>query len=92
MTFDQRIIDPLHELAGELLEKRQYARLATVAHYISTLSGGQWNRLGSEKRVLFVEKMASDFHPRAWDDWDWDATGAFSRVADMINLQGRVAP
>ena len=92
MTFDQQVIEPLHDLAAEVLEKRQYSRLTIVTNYLSVLSSGQWNRLGSDERVLFVKKMASDFHARAWDDWDWNGDGAYSRVAEMISHQSRVAP
>lgn len=89
MIFDQDIIEPLHCLASELLEKRQYGRLAAVSHYLSVLSAGQWNRLGIDERKLFIEKMAVDFHVRAWDDWTWGADNAFARVIELIGCQER---
>tara|TARA_R110002049_G_scaffold96479_1_gene236146 strand:- start:127 stop:405 length:279 start_codon:yes stop_codon:yes gene_type:complete len=89
MAFDQDIMSPLHDLATELLAKRQYGRLAIVTHYLSVVSAGQWDRLGSDERKLFVDKMASDFHARAWDDWEWDAGGALSRLKGLIGAQVR---
>jgi len=89
MAFDQDITKLLHDLAAELLDKRQYGRLATVTHYLSVLSEGQWDRLGTDERKLFVDKMALDFHIKAWDDWDWNADGSFSRVIELIEFQRR---
>jgi len=89
MAFDHDITNPLHDLAAELLAKRQYGRLVTVTHYLSVLSTGQWSRPGSDEQKLFVDKMASDFHPRAWDDWEWDTDGALSRLIELIVAQVR---
>ena len=87
MRFDHDIIEPLHSLAAEVLDQRQYRRLATVTHYLSVLSSGQWDRLATDERKLFVDKMAMDFHVRAWDDWVRTSGDSFSRVIDLIGFQ-----
>ena len=87
--FDQDIIEPLHKLAAEVLSERMYGRLATVTHYLAVLSAGQWDRLGTDERKLFVDKMAMDFHLRAWDDWHRHSGDPLSRVIELIGLQSR---
>lgn len=89
MKFDQDIIEPLHSLAAEVLDHRQHRRLAIVTHYLSVLSSGQWDRLGTDERKHFLDKMAMDFHFRAWDDWQQTSSDSYSRVTELIGFQSR---
>ncbi|MDX1681161.1 MAG: hypothetical protein R3242_10570 [Akkermansiaceae bacterium] len=84
MNFAESISEPMHALASEVLEARNYARLKIVSQYLAVLEAGQWSRLGSDERELFLNKMNQDFHPRAWDDWSYDQDDSYRKVIDLI--------
>ena len=78
----------LHALAGVLLAQKMYGRLSMVTSLLAGFSGGGWARLGEDERAAFVKQMATDFHARAWDDWDYtDKT--FSTIKELIYAEER---
>ena len=78
----------LHALAAVLLAQKMYGRLGTVTSLLAGFSGGGWPRLGDEERAAFVKQMATDFHPRVWDDWDYtDKT--LSTIQELIHAEQR---
>jgi len=65
-----------------------YGRLSMVASLLAGFSGGGWPRLGDDERATFVKQMATDFHARAWDDWDYtDKT--LSTIQELIHAEQR---
>jgi hypothetical protein len=72
-----------------MLQSQQYGRLAKVSRYLGLFSDGQWNRLGNDERILFIEKMDNDFNFRAWDDMEAKAGGAYSRLTELLYHQKR---
>ena len=89
MTFDERVIPILHDLASELLDEKLYGRLAIVSRYLDLFSAGQWSRLGSDERIMFIDKMGTDFHFRAWDDWELGKGSSYSRLSELLYHQKR---
>jgi hypothetical protein len=88
MSFDQRIMPHLHALAAVLLAQKMYGRLSAVTSVLAVFSAGGWSRLGHDERAVFVKRMATDFHARAWDDWDYtDKT--FSTIQELIYAEQR---
>jgi len=78
----------LDALAAVLLAQKMYGRLSMVASLLAGFSGGGWTRLGDDERAAFVKQMASDFHVRAWDDWDYrDPT--LSAITELIHAEQR---
>ncbi len=74
----------LDELAHQVLELKQYARLEIVAGLLSMFSRGAWSEIEDDVKVLVLAQMEKDFHVRAWDDWEWGADGAFSKINTLV--------
>jgi hypothetical protein len=55
-----------------------------IAELLDLFSSGAWDRLEDGNKETFLRKLETDFHIRAWDDWDWKADSAYSRVAALV--------
>jgi hypothetical protein len=74
----------LHEVAGQVLRLQQYHRLHIIAELLDLFSSGNWSQMEEEQRERVLKKLEADFHMRAWDDWDWNADSACSRIGALI--------
>jgi hypothetical protein len=83
------MVEPLEELAGQVLKLRQYHRLLLVAELLDVFSSGRWNRIEEEQKDRFLAKLELDFNIRAWDDWDISGGGAYSRIAALIAAESK---
>lgn len=88
-SFAHRMIAPLDELACELLRLKQYGRLRLVSELLAIFSSGAWERLEEKHQRDFLGRLRTDFHVRAWDDWDLKDNGAFSRIAALIAAESK---
>jgi hypothetical protein len=78
------MIPLLDELAHQVLDLKQYARLEIVAGLLSMFSRGAWTEIEDDVKVTVLAQIQKDLHVRAWDDWDWGADGAFSRINTLV--------
>jgi hypothetical protein len=88
-SFSDQMIRPLDELAGQVLRLKQYGRLHLVAELLAVFSSGAWDRLEEEEKKVFLGKLRSDFHVRAWDDWEFSADSALSRISALIAAESK---
>ena len=58
--------------------------LGYPAELLDQFSSGTWNQLEEDQRERFLTKLETDFHVRAWDDWNWNEGSACSRVGALI--------
>ena len=78
------MLEPLEELAHDVLDRKQYDRLRTVSELLAAFSRGGWELIEEDVRRAMVERMEQDFHIRAWDDWAWTEGNALSRIRDLL--------
>jgi len=83
------MIPPLDELAHEVLRLKQYHRLHLISELLAIFSSGAWDRLAEEERRGFLGKLRTDFHIRAWDDWELKAEGAYFRIGTLIAAESK---
>jgi len=88
-TFPEKMLPPLDELAAQLLPLKQYRRLHTVAELLDVFSTSAWSRIEESEKERFIQKLELDFHSRAWDDWDWKAESAYSRINTLIAAEAK---
>ena len=57
MTFEEKAVPILTDLARQLLERREYLILRSVADWLAAFSAGDWKNLSKEEQIHNLHMM-----------------------------------
>ena len=86
-SFPGRMLQPLDELAHQLLGVKNYPRLKLVSELLATFSQGAWSQLEEDVKRQILRQLQQDFHTRAWDDWEWSEDSPYGRIHAIISAE-----
>ncbi len=86
-AFAGAMMEPLHELAHQLLESKQYDRLHQVSEVLAVLSRGAWETMEDDLKRKALIELEKTFHVRGWDDQVDPRGGPLDRIHQLLDAE-----
>ena len=86
-SFPGRMLEPLDQLAHQLLDAKQYPRLKLVTELLASFSQAAWDQVEEDVKLKIIEQLQQDFHTRVWDDGEWSEDSPYGKIHNLISAE-----